>query len=306
MPKMIETDLIWVDGDWVPWAKAMIHLMSHGLHYASSVFEGIVCRNTDKGPAIFRLKEHLERLFNSAKIYRMEIFLSPKEISQIIIEAVQKNKREDVYIRPIVWRGYSEIGVNPLNCPTRVAIVVIGYVDYLGERAKEGIETCFSSWCRPPANASSLAKDSAKYAIGQQIKMEAIERGFVEGIALTSQGNISEGSGENIFFVANDTLYTPPISDGILPGITRDCIIKLAKEEGIEVREESLPRSFAFLAQEAFFTGTWAGVVPIAAIDNRPVGNGKLGPLTQKLRDLYNDILFARSSRHQNWLTFLK
>jgi branched-chain amino acid aminotransferase len=306
MPKMLETSYIWKNKEIIPWNEAKIHVMTHALHYGSAVFEGILCRMTNKGPAIFRLKDHVKRLFNSAKIYKMEIPYTEEEISQAIIELVKINKIPDVYIRPIVFRGYKELGVNPLNCPVEVVIGAIKYVEYLSG-ADEGIKVCISTWRRPPSTSfPSIAKDAGKYALGQLIKMEAIERGFVEAIALTVEGNISEGSGENIFVVSNQVLYTPPISDGILPGITRDSVIIIAKELGIEVKEMSIPRSFLETADEVFFTGTWAGITPIVAIENVKIGDGKIGPITKEIRAVYDEIRFARSKKHMEWLTFIQ
>ncbi|MEO0185784.1 MAG: branched-chain amino acid transaminase [candidate division WOR-3 bacterium] len=302
MPK---SEYIWMDGNFVKWDDAKIHILSHVIHYGTGVFEGLRCYETQKGSMIFRLKEHTERLFNSAKIYRMEIPFTQNQINNVIIELVQKNGLKSAYVRPIAYRGYNELGVNPFPCPVCVAIATLQWGKYLGADALEnGIDVMVSSWNRMAPNTfPAMAKCSANYMNSQLIKMEAIVYGFVEGIALDNTGYVSEGSGENIFAVKNGVVYTPPLHACILPGITRNTVIQLCKDLGIPLVQEMLNREFLYLADEVFFTGSAAEVTPIRSIDKITIGEGKAGPITKKLQKYFFDIIEGRIEDKHGWLT---
>ncbi len=270
MPK---SEFIWMDGQFVKWDDAKIHILSHVIHYGTGVFEGLRCYATERGSFLFRLKEHTERLFNSAKIYRMEIPFTKEEINNVIIELIKRNGLKSAYIRPIVYRGYNELGVNPFPCPVCVAIATLQWGKYLGDDALEnGIDVMISSWNRMAPNTfPAMAKCSANYMNSQLIKMEALVYGFVEGIALDNTGYVSEGSGENIFAIKDGVVYTPPLHACILPVITRDTVIKICAELNIPLVQEMLNREFLYLADEVFFCGTAAEVTPIREIDRRIV-----------------------------------
>jgi len=302
-----KVDYIWMNGKMVPWDDAKIHVLSHVVHYGSSVFEGQRCYKTPKGPATFRHQEHVDRLFNSAKIYRMEIPFSKEEIYNAMLNIIAVNGLEACYIRPVAFRGYDSLGVDPSNCPVDVAIAVWPWGKYLGAEAMEkGVKVCVSTWRRcAPDTMPMMAKSGANYASGQLIKMEAIARGYVEGIALDAYGLVSEGSGENIFVVYKDKVYTPPFSNSVLPGITRDTIMTLAKEFGINIVEQSIPREMLYMADEVFFTGSAAEVTPISHIDDYQIGIGRRGPITEKLQTRLFDILEGRGEDKYNWLTYV-
>ncbi len=302
MPK---SEFIWMDGDFVKWDDAKIHILSHVIHYGTGVFEGLRCYDTQKGPMIFRLKEHTARLFNSAKIYRMEIPYTREQINNATIELIKKNGLKSAYIRPIAYRGYNELGVNPFPCPVCVSIATLQWGKYLGADALEnGIDVMISSWNRMAPNTfPAMAKCSANYMNSQLIKMEALLYGFVEGIALDNTGYISEGSGENIFVVKEGVVYTPPLHACILPGITRNTVIQLCKDLGIPFVQEMLNREFLYLADEVFFTGSAAEVTPIRAIDKITIGEGKAGPITRKLQKYFFDIIEGRIEDKHGWLT---
>uniref|UniRef100_A0A7C6EGH8 Branched-chain-amino-acid aminotransferase n=1 Tax=candidate division WOR-3 bacterium TaxID=2052148 RepID=A0A7C6EGH8_UNCW3 len=302
MPK---SEYIWMDGNFVKWDDAKIHILSHVIHYGTGVFEGLRCYDTPKGSVIFRLKEHTDRLFNSAKIYRMEIPFPKEQINNAVIELIKKNGLKSAYIRPIAYRGYNELGVNPFPCPVCIAIATLQWGKYLGADALEnGIDVMVSSWNRMAPNTfPAMAKCSANYMNSQLIKMEAIVYGFVEGIALDNTGYVSEGSGENIFAVKNGVVYTPPLHACILPGITRDTVIQLCKDLGIPLVQEMLNREFLYLADEVFFTGSAAEVTPIRSIDKITIGEGKAGPITKKLQKYFFDIIEGRIEDKHGWLT---
>lgn len=302
MPK---SEYIWMDGNFVKWDDAKIHILSHVIHYGTGVFEGLRCYDTPKGSFLFRLKEHTERLFNSAKIYRMEIPYTQKEINDVIVELIKKNGLKSAYVRPVVYRGYSELGVNPFPNPVCVAIATLQWGKYLGDDALEnGIDVMVSSWNRMAPNTfPAMAKCSANYMNSQLIKMEAIVYGFVEGIALDNTGYVSEGSGENIFVVKNGVVYTPPLHACILPGITRNTIIELCGDLGIPLVQEMLNREFLYLADEVFFTGSAAEVTPIRTIDKIKIGEGKAGPITKRLQKYFFDIIEGRIEDKHGWLT---
>jgi len=306
--KETKSKFIWMNGNFVPWEDARIHICSHVIHYGTGVFEGLRCYNTPKGPAIFRLQDHTERLFNSAKIYRMEVPFTKEQINQATVELIKKNELDECYIRPIVYRGYQELGVNPFTCPVEVALITWKWGKYLGPEALEqGVDVMVSSWNRMAPNTfPAMAKCCANYMNSQLIKMEALTYGFVEGIALDVSGFVSEGSGENIFAVRKGVIYTPPLHATILPGITRDTVITLARELGYEVRETSMLREFLYLADELFFTGSAAEVTPIRSVDKIPIGTGKCGPVTKRLQEEFFALIEGKRADRYNWLTFVK
>ncbi|MBC7119446.1 MAG: branched-chain-amino-acid transaminase, partial [Methanobacteriaceae archaeon] len=255
---------IWFNGQFVEWDEAKIHVLSHVVHYGSSVFEGIRCYKNREGSAIFRLEDHVRRLFDSAKIYMIDIPYTEEEICEAVIETVKINNLKECYIRPVVFRGHKELGVNPLNCPVEVVIAAWEWGSYLGQEAlEEGVDVGVSTWRRmAPNTLPNMAKAGGNYLNSQLVKIEAIKHGYDEGIMLDYNGMVSEGSGENIFIVKDGELYTPPMSSSILPGITRDSVIKLAKEMDINVKEERIPREMLYIADELFFTGTAAEITP--------------------------------------------
>jgi branched-chain amino acid aminotransferase len=300
-----KSDVIWMNGKLVPWDDARIHVGSHVIHYGSAVFEGVRCYNTPEGPAIFRLDAHTERLFNSAKIYRMDMPYTFKELSRAQLETVAANKKEACYIRPIVYRGYGQLGVNPFPCPVDVAIMVWDWGRYLGQEALEtGVDVCVSSWARiAPNTLPAMAKTSANYMNSQLIKMEAIKAGYVEGIALDSDGYLSEGSGENLFLVKNGTLLTPPLVSSVLPGITRDTVVQLARRLRIPVEEARLPREMLYISDEVFMTGTAAEITPVRSVDKITIGKGARGPVTEALQKAFFDVIECRVPDEYGWLT---
>ncbi len=302
---MIKAKYIWMDGKFVDWENAKIHILSHVIHYGTGVFEGLRCYKTTKGPVIFRLNDHIERLFDSAKIYRMEISYSTQELNTVVVDLIKKNELEDAYIRPIAYRGYDALGVNPFTCPVCVTIATLQWGKYLGKEALEsGVDVMISSWNRMAPNTfPAMAKCCANYMNSQLIKMEAITYGFVEGIALDTTGYVSEGSGENIFAVKNGVLHTPPLHASILPGITRNTIMTIANDFGISVVEEMFTREYLYLADEVFFTGSAAEVTPIRSIDKITIGQGKCGPITKQLQDAFFDVIEGRKEDKYHWLT---
>jgi len=303
-----ESGKIWFNGKFVDWKEANVHVLSHVVHYGSSVFEGIRCYNTKKGPGIFRLEEHVARLYNSAKIYRMDIPYSQEEFKEAILETVQINRLKACYIRPVVFRGYAELGVYPLNCPVESVIAAWAWGKYLGEEALElGVDVGVSSWRRmAPDTMPNLAKAGSNYMNSQLAKMEALFNGYHEAIMLDYSGMVSEGSGENIFLVKEDTLYTPPVSSSLLNGITRDSIITLASDMDLEVSEQQIPREMLYLADEVFLTGTAAEVTPIRSVDQILIGEGVRGEITKKLQDSFFKIIEGESEDQYGWLTYLK
>jgi branched-chain amino acid aminotransferase len=297
-----------MNGKLVPWDDATIHIGSHVIHYGSAVFEGVRCYNTPEGPAIFRLDAHTERLLNSAKIYRMDMPYTFEELSRAQLETVAANKKDACYIRPIVYRGYEQLGVNPFPCPVDVAIMVWDWGRYLGQEALEtGVDVCVSSWARiAPNTLPAMAKTAANYMNSQLIKMEAIKAGYVEGIALDSDGYLSEGSGENLFLVKNGTLLTPPLVSSVLPGITRDTVVQLARRLRIPVEEARLPREMLYIADEVFMTGTAAEITPVRSVDKITIGKGARGPVTEALQKAFFDVIECRVADEFGWLTFVR
>ncbi|MDZ4172475.1 MAG: branched-chain-amino-acid transaminase [Methanobacteriaceae archaeon] len=302
-----ETGKIWFNGKLVDWNDAKIHVLSHVVHYGSSVFEGIRCYQNKKGSAVFRLEEHIERLFDSARIYRMEIPYTQAEVCEGILDTIKSNSLKSCYIRPVIFRGKGELGVNPLNSPLEVVIAAWEWGSYLGQEALEkGVDVGISTWRRmAPNTLPNMAKAGANYMNSQLVKMEALENGYDEGLMLDYQGMVSEGSGENIFIIKDDVIYTPSMSSSVLKGITRDSVIKLAQKMNLEVREEQLPREMLYVADEIFFTGTAAEITPIRSVDKIIIGSGKRGPVTEKLQKTFFQILNSEINDYFSWLTYL-
>ena len=298
---------IWFDGNMVDWKDANIHALSHVVHYGTSVFEGIRAYKNDNGVAVFRLKEHVQRLFDSAKIYKIDIPYTQEEIEEAILETVRVNDLDGCYIRPIVFRGYGELGVNPLNCPVNVVIAAWEWGSYLGEEGMaNGVDIGVSSWRKPaPDTFPALAKCGANYMNSQLAKLEAIDNGFDEAIMLDYEGHVSEGSGENIFLVEGEKLFTPAMSSSNLKGITRDSIMTIARDLGYEVVEEVISRERLYSANEVFFTGTAAEVTPIRSIDHRQIGIGKRGPISEKIQSAFFDIVEAKVEDKYNWMSYI-
>jgi len=298
---------VWMNGKLVNWADATIHVATHVVHYGSGVFEGIRCYDTPRGSACFRLDAHMRRLLDSAKIYRMDPSLSLAQLCDAVLDTIRANNVKACYIRPLIYRGYETLGVNPLNCPVDTAIMVWEWGAYLGSEALEkGVDVCVSSWNRPAPNTfPALAKASANYANAQLIKMEAIGGGFSEGIALDTNGFVSEGSGQNIFVVRDRVIYTSPMAAGILPGITRDSVITLAQQAGYRVREEFIPREMLYIADEVFFVGTAVEITPVRSIDRIAIGNGARGPVAAAMQRAFFDVIQGRTPDTHGWLSFV-
>jgi branched-chain amino acid aminotransferase len=298
-----KTDKIWHNGKLIHWDDAHIHVMSHVIHYGSSVFEGIRCYNPPSGPAIFRAVEHIQRLVDSAKVYRMDIPFTRDELVSGMLETVSHNGVWPCYVRPVVFRGYGDAGVNPLHCPVETYICNYPWGKYLGGES-EACDVCVSSWTRlAPNTLPAMAKAGANYMNSQLIKMEAIANGYVEGIALDINGFVSEGSGENLFVVHRDKLITAPLGNSVLPGITRASILQIAHDLSIPVVEHMIPREMLYLADEVFFTGTAAEVTPIRSVDKIKVGNGVVGPITKALQKEFYAIVRGEKADRHGWLT---
>jgi branched-chain amino acid aminotransferase len=299
-----KTDKIWHDGKFIPWDQAQIHIMSHVVNYGTSVFEGVRCYKLPSGPAIFRAQEHIQRLLDSAKIYRMEVDFNRDELVNVMLELVSTNNVAPCYIRPIIMRGYGEAGVNPFNCPPEVWMANYHWGKYLGGSDDEGVDVCVSSWNRiAPNTLPAMSKAGANYMNSQLIKMEAIMNGYVEGIALDVNGYVSEGSGENIFLVRQGTLYTPPLGNSVLPGITRDSVIRIAHELGIPLVQQMVPREMLYISDEVFFTGTAAEITPIRSVDKITVNQGAVGPITKAVRKEFFGVIEGRIEDKYGWLT---
>ena len=299
-----KTEKIWHNGKFINWEDATLHVMSHVVHYGSSVFEGIRCYALPGGPAIFRADEHMQRLIDSARIYRIEIDFDRDELVRGMVELVKRNGVWPCYIRPVIFRGYGDVGVNPLNSPVEVYICNYPWGKYLGADASEGVDVCISSWTRiAPNTLPAMSKSGANYMNSQLIKMEAVLNGYAEGIALDKDGYLSEGSGENLFVVRNGVLQTAPLANSILPGITRDSVVQIARDLGITVVEQVLPRELLYIADEVFFSGTAAEVTPIRSVDKITVGKGRVGPVTKAIQQEFYGIIRGEAPDRYNWLT---
>ncbi len=302
---MQKAKTIWMNGRWVPWDDAKIHVLSHVAHYASSVFEGIRAYDTPRGPAIFRLEEHMDRLMLSAKVYRMETPFTREQIRDACIEVVARNDLRECYLRPLIYRGYENLGVNPFGSPVEVAVAAFPWAKYLGEDAlTKGVAVKVSSWQRmAPNTLPAMAKASANYMNSQLMKMEALVDGYSEAIALDTSGFVSEGSGQNVFAVLKGELITPPLHSSILAGITRATVIHLARELGYSVREEVMPRELLYAADELFYSGTAVEVSPITSVDRLTVGNGERGPITRGLQEAFFGVVRGQVPDRHGWLT---
>ena len=296
---------VWMNGKLVNWADATIHAASHVIHYGSGVFEGARCYKTPQGPACFRLDAHMRRLYDSAAIYRMEFKVSKEEFTQAVLDTIKANGYDACYIRPLIYRGYNTLGVNPLPCPVDAMILVWEWDAYLGPEALEkGVDVRISSWTRSAPNTfPAMAKSVANYANSSLIKMEAIADGYSEGIALDVNGQLSEGSGQNLFLVRDHVLYTPPLAASVLPGITRDSIVTLAQDLGFTVKEQTLPREMVYVCDEIFFVGTAVEVTPVTSVDRITIGNGKRGPVTTAIQQAFFDCVNGISPDRHGWLT---
>jgi len=301
------TGKIWMNGTLVEWADATIHIASHVVHYGSAVFEGARCYETPRGSACFRLDTHMKRLFDSARIYRMEPQIDQASLTAAVLDTIRANGQKACYIRPIIYRGYHALGVNPFPCPVDSAVLTWPWGAYLGQDALEnGVDVRIASWARSAPNTfPTLAKTSANYANSQLIKMEAITEGYSEGIALDTFGYLSEGSGQNLFVVREGVIYTPPLTASILPGITRNSVITLARDMGYKVREEMLPRELLYICDEAFFAGTAVEITPIRSVDKIKVGDGRRGPITAAVQKEFFDIINGEVPDRHNWLTYV-
>ncbi|HKM90682.1 MAG TPA: branched-chain amino acid transaminase [Candidatus Acidoferrales bacterium] len=300
-----KTEKIWHNGKLIPWDDAQIHVLSHVVNYASAVFEGIRCYSTPNGPAVFRLPEHMQRLLNSAKIYRMDPPYAQGEFCSASLDLIRANGMDACYIRPIVLRGYGDVNVNPFNCPIEVYMACWDWGKYLGAEALEqGVDVCISTWTRiAPNTLPAMSKAIGNYLNSQLIRMEAVVNGFTEGIALDVNGHVSEGSGENIFLYANGKLFTPPLANSVLPGITRDTLFTLAHDLGIPVAEQLIPREALYVADEVFLCGTASEVTPVRSIDRIIIGSGGRGPVTKRLQDEFFALVEGRKPDRHGWLT---
>jgi len=304
---MNKADKIWMDGKWVAWDDARIHILSHVAHYGTAVFEGIRAYETSRGTAIFRLPEHVDRLMFSARVYRMDrdMKFTRDEILQACIDTVAVNDLKECYIRPLVYRGYENLGVNPFGNPVNVAIAAFPWGQYLGPDAlSKGVAVKVGTWQRmAPNTLPAMAKSAANYMNSALLKMEAKTDGYEEAIALDVSGFVSEGSGQNVFAVIKGEIVTPPLTSSILAGITRDSVITIARELGYTVREEAMPREMLYLAEELFYSGTAVEVSPIGSIDRIPVGNGDRGPVTKAIQDAFFALVKGQAPDKRRWLT---
>jgi branched-chain amino acid aminotransferase len=301
----MRADYIWMNGKIIPWDEARVHVFTHALHYGSSVFEGIRVYETTKGPAIFRGREHYERLLFSAKVAHIPSPYTVDEYMQATIDVVRANNQRSAYVRPLLFRGYNTLGVDGRGCPVEVIVASVPWGAYLGkEGLEQGVDVQVSSWRRmAPDTTNALAKIGGQYVNSQNVVMEARDNGFAEGIALDVHGYVSEGSGENIFVIIKGKIYTPPLSNSILGGITRDCAMRIAEELGYTVVESVIPREMLYMADEIFFTGTAAEITPVRSVDRMPVGAGKRGPITERIQSRFFGIVEGELPDTYNWLT---
>jgi branched-chain amino acid aminotransferase len=308
MAKLTETEWIWRDGEFIRWHDATVHVLSHSMQYGSSAFEGIRCYKTARGPAVFRLEDHLQRLLDSCKMYRMDVKYTIDELVAACCELIDKNKLEACYIRPMVMRGYGASSMVPFDSPVEVYMPCWPWGAYLGEGALEnGVDACVTSWHRvAPNTIPAMAKMAGNYLSGQLIKMEALRNGFAEGIALSPDGHVSEGSGQNLFAVYRGTVYTSTLNGTLLNGITRNSIISMTRDLGIPVQEQDLPRELLYMAEEVFLVGTASEVTPVRSIDRIEVGNGKRGPITTQIQQRFMDVVHGVAEDKYGWLTHVR
>ena len=304
---MQKVKFIWLNGSFVPWEKAKVHFLTHALHYGSAVFEGIRCYDTGKAPAVFRLKDHIKRLFYSADVFGMQIPYTEAEVCSAVLQTIKANKLRECYIRPIAFYGYGQMGLNPIGAKVDFGIAAWPWGAYLGKEGLEkGIRMRISSWVRPPTNVMPTnAKVAGNYVNSILAKVEAIKTGFEEAILLDIKGNVAECSGENLFIVKNGVLITPP-TDNTLRGITRDSIIQIAKGFGIKVQEKLFKKAELYAADEAFLTGTAAEVTPIREVDDKQIGEGKPGPVSKKLQAKFYEVIRGKDKKYLHWLDFVK
>ena len=308
MSKLTKTDWIWKDGTFIRWDDCQVHVLAHSMQFGSSIFEGIRCYTTPRGPAIFRLREHMTRFLNSAKVYRMDLAWSLEDLVQANRQLVAKNGLDACYLRPMILRGYGAAGMVPTESPVEVYLPCWPWGTYLGEGALEnGVDVCISTWQRvAPNTIPAMAKVAGNYLGSQLIKMEALANGFAEAIALDTGGRVSEGSGQNVFVVRNGAIYTPPVDGSLLPGITRDTVIALAHDAGIPVHVEAIAREALYMADELFFSGTAAEITPVRSVDRIKVGTGKPGPVTQRLQEAFENITHGKAPDTHGWLTYVR
>lgn len=308
MATLPPNEWIWRDGEFIPWADATVHVLSHSMQFGSSVFEGVRCYSTPRGPAVFRLEDHFVRLVNSCKVYRMELKYSVDALVAATCELIERNRMEQAYVRPMVLRGFGSAGMVPFESPVEVYIPCWKWGAYLGDDALEkGVDACISTWHRmAPNTIPSGAKIAGNYLGGQLIKMEALMNGYQEGIALDTDGRVSEGSGQNLFVVNGGAIYTTPINGTLLPGITRDTIMKLAHDAGIPVHEIPIPRESLYAADEVFFTGTAVELTPVRSVDKIQIGSGKPGPITMQLQRMYLQTVHGETEDPHRWLTHVR
>jgi branched-chain amino acid aminotransferase len=307
MAKLVGTEWVWRDGDFVRWEDATVHVLAHSMQFGSAIFEGLRCYDTARGPAIFRLEAHLERLLDSCRIYRMEPKYTLDDLVAASVELVEKNKMTSCYIRPMVLRGLGGSGMVASESPIETFIPCFPWGAYLGETALEkGVDACVSSWSRmAPNTLPAMAKIAGNYLSGQLIKMEALRNGYDEGLALTPDGLVSEGSGQNIFIVKNGTIYTPTVNGTLLHGITRNSVLTMAHDLGIEIREQEMPREMLYVADEIFITGTASEVTPVRSVDRIEIGSGRRGPVTTQIQQRYLDLVHGRAEDTHGWLTYV-
>ncbi len=302
----MEAEKIWMDGKLVNWNDATVHVLTHALHYGSGVFEGIRAYKTEQGTAVFRLKDHVERLFNSAKILRMDIPYTKEEITRAIKETIKVNKLDSCYIRPLVYRGFKKLGLNPFTCPVQVMVAAWEWGAYLGEEAlAKGIKAIISSWQRSHINSTSAkAKICGNYINSIFANMEAVESGVEEAILLDSNGYVAEGPGENIFWIKDGIIFTPPLTS-VLEGITRKTVIKIASDMNFKIKEEFIARDVLYLADEAFFAGSAAELTPIREIDHHSIGSGSRGPISKQLQEKLFNVFKGKEKQYNDWLDFV-
>ena len=308
MSQLTKTEWIWKDGTFARWDDCHVHVLAHSMQFGSSIFEGIRCYATPRGPAIFRLREHMARFLNSAKVYRMDVTYSVDDLVQANRALVAKNGLDSCYLRPMIIRGFGAAGMVPFESPLEVYLPCWPWGTYLGEGALEnGVDVCISTWQRvAPNTIPAMAKVAGNYLGGQLIKMEALANGFAEAIALDTGGRVSEGSGQNVFVVRHGALYTPPVDGSLLPGITRDTVISLANDAGIPVHVEAIAREALYMADELFFSGTAAEITPVRSVDRIKIGAGKPGPVTQQLQAAFENITHGRAPDTHGWLTYVR